>query len=227
MPDCFEPKIGVLPTAQQEIWPLLAPASRLSFVLYGGTAVALYFGHRISVDFDFFRSEPLDKRNVETSFAFMRIANTIQEDKDTLVVVVPMPSGTVKVSFFGGIAFGRINEPNQTKDSNVLVASIEDLLATKLKTILERAEAKDYRDISTMLSAGISLEKALGAFARMFGKDPGLPLRALGFFKDGDLHSLPKSDQNILRAARDRVSEIPDVPITYGSLAVALGDCSK
>jgi hypothetical protein len=227
MPDCFEPKIGVLPTAQQEIWPLLAPASRLSFVLYGGTAVALYFGHRISVDFDFFRSEPLSKRNVETSFAFMCTANTIQEDKDTLVVVVPMPSGTVKVSFFGGIAFGRINEPNQTKDSNVLVASIEDLLATKLKTILERAEAKDYRDISTMLSAGISLEKALGAFARMFGKDPGLPLRALGFFRDGDLPSLPKSDQNILRAARDRVSEIPDVPITFGSLAVALGDCNK
>ena len=128
-------------------------------------------------------------------------------------------------SVVGGIAFGRINEPNQTKDSNVLVASIEDLLATKLMTILERAEAKDYRDISTMLSAGISLEKALGAFARMFGKDPGLPLRALGFFKDGDLPSIPKSDQNIPRAARDRVSEIPDVPITYGSLAVALGDC--
>jgi hypothetical protein len=44
-------------------------------------------------------------------------------------------------------------------------------------------------------------------------------------FKDGDLPSIPKSDQNIPRAARDRVSEIPDVPITYGSLAVALGDC--
>ena len=34
------PKINILPSAQQEIWPLLAPASALSFVLYGGTAVA-------------------------------------------------------------------------------------------------------------------------------------------------------------------------------------------
>ena len=59
-------------------------------------------------------------------------------------------------------------------------------------------------------------EKALGAFTKMYGKDPGLPLRALGFFKDGDLPSLPKADQDILRAARDRVSEIPDVPIRYG-----------
>ena len=97
MPDCFEPKIGALPKAQQEIWSRLSPAPRLSFVLYGGTAVALYLGQRASVDFDFFRSSPLDKGEVETSFAFMRDAQTM-----------------------------------------------EDLLVTKLKAILDRAEAKDY-----------------------------------------------------------------------------------
>jgi hypothetical protein len=216
MPGCFEPKIDILPKAQQEIWPLLAPAPQLSFVLYGGTAVALYLGHRVSVDFDFFRSAPLDKKAIEKSFAFMRDAQTIQEDENTLVVVASMPSGPVKVSFFGGMTLGRINEPLRTKDSKLLVASMEDLLVTKLKAILDRAEAKDYRDISAILSTGISLEKALGAFAKIYGKDPGLPLRAMGYFKDGDLPSLPKTDQNIIRAARDRVSQIPEVPLIYG-----------
>ena len=75
--------------------------------------------------------------------------------------------------------------------------------------------------IKGMLSAGVSLEKALGGFAKMYGKDPGLPLRAMGFFKDGDLPSLPKSDQDTLRQARDRVLEIPEVAITGGSLAIA------
>jgi hypothetical protein len=117
-------------------------------------------------------------------------------------------------------------ESRRTNASKLLVASPEELLATKLKAILDRAEAKDYLDISAMLSAGISLERALGAFTKMYGKDPGLVLRALGYFKDGDLPSLPETDQDILRAARDRVAEIPDVSITYGSLAVALGDCS-
>jgi hypothetical protein len=219
MPGSFEPETEILPKAQQEIWPLLTPASGLSFVLYGGTAVALHLGHRISVDFDFFRTEPLDKKDIETSFTFMRAAQTIQEDENTLVVMSPMQSGPVKVSFFGGVTIGRINEPLRTSDATLLVASLEDLLVTKLKTIMDRAEAKDYRDISAMLSAGISLEKALGAFAKMYGKDPGLPLRAMGFFRDGDLPSLPKSDQDILRKARDRVSEIPDVAITHGSLA--------
>ncbi len=216
MPGCFEPKIDILPKAQQEIWPLLAPAPQLSFVLYAGTAVALYLGHRVSVDFDFFRSAPLDKKAIEKSFAFMRDAQTIQEDENTLVVVASMPSGPVKVSFFGGMTLGRINEPLRTKDSKLLVASMEDLLVTKLKAILDRAEAKDYRDISAILSTGISLEKALGAFAKIYGKDPGLPLRAMGYFKDGDLPSLPKTDQNIIRAARDRVSQIPEVPLIYG-----------
>jgi Nucleotidyl transferase AbiEii toxin, Type IV TA system len=219
MPDSFEPRTEILPKAQQEIWPLLAPAPRLSLVLYGGTAIALHLGHRISVDFDFFRTEPLNKNDIETSFTFVRNAQTIQEDESTLVVIAPMQSGSVKVSFFGGLDMGTINEPQRTNDTTLLVASLEDLLATKLKAIMDRAEAKDYRDISAMLSAGVSLETALGGFAKMYGKDPGLPLRAMGFFKDGDLPLLPKTDQDFLRSARDRVSEIPEVAITRGSLA--------
>ena len=213
MPERFDPKLDSLPKAQQEIWPLLAPARGLSFVLYGGTAAALYLGHRGSVDFDFFSAAPLDKGEIEASFAFMPAAQTVQEAENTLVVVATMPSGPVKVSFFGGVGLGRINEPLLTTDSTMLVASPDDLLATKLKAILDRAEAKDYQDISALLSAGYSLETALGAFAKMYGKDPGLPLRAIGFFKDGDLPSLPEPDRNILRAARDRVAAIPDVPL--------------
>jgi hypothetical protein len=96
------------------------------------------------------------------------------------------------------------------------VASPEDLLATKLKAILDRAEAKDYRDIAAMLSAGISLEKALGAFAKMYRSDAAIPLKALGFFKDGDLPSLSKDDQEMLSTARDRVRAVPKVNLRSG-----------
>jgi hypothetical protein len=221
MPDPFEPRIEILPPAQKEIWPQLAPAPGLSFVLYGGTAVALHLGHRVSIDFDFFKSEPLDKAKIESSFQFARNASTIQEEKNTLVLSVPMPSGPVKVSFFGGIGLGRINEPLRTRDLVLLVASPEDLLATKLKAILDRAEAKDYRDISAMLSAGVSLEKGLGVFAGNYRRDPALALKALGFFKDGDLPSLPKADQDLLRSARDRVSGVPEVRLLKGLLPAA------
>ena len=215
----LDARVDILPAAQQEIWPSLAAAPRLSFVLYGGTAVALHLGHRTSEDFDFFNAAPLSKRDIEESFPFMAQARTIQEDRNTLVVDAAMPAGPVKVSFFGGMTIGRINAPLRTRDGVLLVASLEDLLATKLKATLDRAEAKDYRDIAAMLSSGVSLERGLGAFAKMYGRDPGLVLRAIGFFRDGDLPSLPKGDQDVLRAARDRVAEIPDVAVSEGSLA--------
>jgi Nucleotidyl transferase AbiEii toxin, Type IV TA system len=216
MPDRFDPRIEILPPAQQEIWAQLAPAANLSFVLYGGTAVALYLGHRTSVDFDLFKAEPLEKSRIENGFEFVRGARTIQEDQNSLVVDVSLPSGHVKVSFFGGLDLGRINDPLRTSDNVLLVASLEDLLTTKLKAILDRAEAKDYRDIAAMLATGVSLEKALGAFAKMYRRDPGLPLRAMGFFNDGDLPSLPQADQKLLRAARDSVSEISEVKLLNG-----------
>ena len=217
MPVSFRPKIELLPKPQQEIWPQLAPARELSFVLYGGTAVALHLGHRRSLDFDFFRFEPLNKKALQ-ALAFMRDSQTIQEDENTIVVNAQFSAGPVKVSFFGGMNIGRINDPLLTEDSVLLVASLDDLLATKLKAILDRADAKDYRDIAAILSAGYSLEKALGAFKKIWNKDPVLPLKALAYFKDGDLPSLPKADQTLLCAARDRVKDIPEVVLKQGSL---------
>lgn len=55
----FSPRLDMLPDEQRTLWPELARVPK-SLVLYGGTAVAIRLGHRTSVDFDFFSSEPLD-----------------------------------------------------------------------------------------------------------------------------------------------------------------------
>jgi hypothetical protein len=148
----------------------------------------------------------------------------LQDTQDTLAVLAAMPSGSVKVSFFGGIGFGRVSEPLQTRDRTLLVASLDDLMATKLKATLDRAEARDYRDIAQMISAGVSLSTGLGAFKKMFKGEPSQVLRAIGYFRDGDLPTLAKSDQELLRRARDEVVEVPDVPVTFGPLAVPIGE---
>lgn len=218
MPRRFEPKLSILPAAQREIWPLLAPSPGLQFVLYGGTAVALQLGHRDSLDFDFFCSAPLNKEEVRAQFGFINGAAILQDAPNTLVVLIDMPSGSVKISFFGHIGFGRVNDPMPTTDGTMLVASLEDLLATKLKATLDRAEAKDYRDIAKMISAGVSLPHGLAAFKQMFGGEPAQALRAIGFFEDGDLRSLSAADRQILREARDRVGVLPDVPLKPGLL---------
>ncbi len=218
MPQRLEPKLDVLPAAQRELWTSLAPASRLNFVLYGGTAIALHLGHRESLDFDFFRAEPLDKDRIRAAFGFIGGAAILQDAPDTLVILAAMPSGAVKVSFFGGIGFGRVNDPLQTRDGIALVASLDDLMATKLKATLDRADAKDYRDIAEMISAGVSLPAGVSAFSAMFHGEPSQVLRSIGYFEDGDLETLVRSDRELLRNARDRIGELPEVVVKHGSL---------
>ncbi len=218
MPQRLDPKLDVLPAAQRELWPRLAPATDLNFVLYGGTAIAIHLGHRESLDFDFFSSEPLDKDRIREAFGFISGAIVLQDVPDTLVVIVQMQSGAVKISFFGNIGFGRVNDPLQTEDGVLLVASLDDLMATKLKATLDRAEAKDYRDIAEMISGNVSLPLGLSAFEKMFGGEPAQVLRALGYFADGDLPTLDKADRDLLRRARDSVAQLPDVSVKRGGL---------
>jgi hypothetical protein len=218
MPQRLDPKLSILPKSQREIWPDLAPARRLGFVLYGGTAIALQLGHRESLDFDFFRSEPLDKDRVRAEIHFMDRAAILQDTPDTLVVLADKPAGSVKVSFVGGFSFGRVNDPLETSDGTLLVASLDDLLATKLKAVLDRADAKDYRDIAQMISSGVSLPAGLSAFKEMFNGEPAQVLRAIGYFGDGDLTTLSAADRKVLGDARDRVRELPEVHLKPGLL---------
>jgi hypothetical protein len=226
MPQRLDPKFDVLPAAQLQIWNALAAAPRLGFVLYGGTAIALHLGHRRSIDFDFFRSDPLDKNQIRAEFAFVKGAAVLQDTPDTQVILAETPAGLVKISFFGSIGFGRVDNPVLTRDGVLLVASLNDLMATKLKATLDRAEAKDYRDIAAMISAGASLSAGLGAFKQMFNGEPAQILRAIGYFKDGDLNTLSQADQQLLRSARDSVDLLPDVPLKSLSLSAPFGENS-
>jgi hypothetical protein len=188
----------------------------LKFVLYGGTAIALHLGHRESLDFDFFRAGPLDKDQIRAGFQFFRGAAVLQDAPDTLVILADEPAGSVKVSFFGGIGFGRVNDPLPTCDGTLLVASLDDLMATKLKATLDRAEAKDYRDIAAMICAGVSLAAGLSAFKQMFDGEPAQVLRSIGYFEDGDLDTLSATDRNVLRSARDHIGILPEVHLKPG-----------
>lgn len=214
----------VLPPAQQRLWPELRSAPALGFVLYGGTAIALRLGHRHSVDFDFFSEEPLDRQAIKAAFAFMARSVTLQDQDNAWVVLAPCdnaPGEHVKVSFFGMIAFGRVGEPDATDDGVLQVASFDDLMATKVKVVLQRAEAKDYRDIAAMIRAGVGLARGLASARLLFGPNfqPSESLKALVYFNDGDLQTLPADEKSTLVDAVKAVRDLPEVALQAKRLA--------
>jgi hypothetical protein len=148
----------------------------------------------------------------------MESAQTLQDAPNTLVVSVHSATGQTKLSFFGGISISRINEPSPTADRTLLVASAEDLLATKLKAILDRAEAKADVNIAALLQAGVSLERSLAGFAQMFKGEPASVLRAIGYFEDGDLRDLNAADRELLTRSRDAVGPLPAMSVQPGLL---------
>jgi hypothetical protein len=68
----------------------------LPFYLAGGTALALQWGHRTSVDLDFFSSEQFDKNTLLRTIALTNVT-VISEERETLHLHI----NATKVSFLG------------------------------------------------------------------------------------------------------------------------------
>lgn len=203
----MKPHLEVLAPAQRELWDEDARAIPAGWVLYGGTAIALRLGHRRSVDFDFFSDLPLDEDELRRAVPCLRTAQVLHRAPNTLDVSVPFSTGEVKVSFFGGIGFGRVSQPDLA-DNGIEVAGALDLLAIKLKVLLQRVEAKDYVDIDVLLRSGLSLSEGLSAAAALFplAMNPIDAAKALAWFKDGHLETrLPEGTKRALTLASSSI----------------------
>ena len=218
----FAPRLDALPKSQQILWPELAQTPR-HFVLYGGTALALRLCHRQSVDFDFFSDQKFDPEKLRKQLPMLNGAKILDSQANTLTVLIER-NGPVKLSFFGGLTFGRVCDPEWTSDNAVRVASPLDVGALKMNAILSRSEAKDYLDIYALMKNGLKLPELLGA-ARALHEDmnPMIPLRALSYFEDGDLPSLPSEIKESLAEAAGAacVGEIPVIAKLPGGLLPA------
>ena len=207
----FEPRLNALPDGQRQLWPQLRQVPE-HFVLYGGTALALRLAHRISQDFDFFSALPFHPEALQGQLPFAMGAEVIQKAENTLTIRTQGKDG-VRLSFFGGLTFGQMDIPDQCPDNDVSLAGTKDLLATKINTVYQRAEAKDYLDIDALLRTGLTLAFGLACARAIYRAafNPMLPLKALTFFEDGDLPTLPGEVKRRLIHAVEAVGELPTV----------------
>src|SRR5271157_4557228 len=129
----FVPNLGTLPQAQQTLWAELGGTPG-GFVLYGGTALALRLGHRQSEDFDFFSNKPFHPDSLRDSIPYLKHAEMTQFQDDTLTALVDR-NGPVKLSFFGSLGIRRAQDPDIAEENGIQIASLLDLLASKLRTV--------------------------------------------------------------------------------------------
>ena len=214
----MNPHLEILPEAQKWLWPQLAEMEE-GFVLYGGTAIALRFAHRQSVDFDFFGTAKFDPLQFREKHRFLSETKVIQMEANTLTLHAPTPYGVVNVSIFGGLAMGRAGTPDVCPGNGVRLASPLDLAVQKLKVIQVRSEAKDYIDLDCLLDNGVILEEAIGAAESLY---PGFPslwaLKALCYHEDGNISTI---DNGIKARLKERAIQFKG-PVQMPRISEAL-----
>jgi len=209
MPEILSPRLDILPQSQRVLWDELV-STPPSFALYGGTALALRLGHRISVDFDFFSNEPFDPDHLLRDVPYLRGAEPIQVEANTLTCRLDR-NGPVLVSFFGALGLGQVLPHDRAEGGSIAIASLLDLAGTKAAVIQKRAEVKDYLDIDALLGNGVELATILAAGSVVYGRrfNPLITVKALSYFND--VPKLPAAAQRRLLAsvARIDVSALP------------------
>jgi hypothetical protein len=195
----LEPILTILPPPQLQLWAEL-DATPQHFTLYGGTALALRFGHRASADFDFFSNQPFEPDHLLQSIPYLKEAEPVQIAPNTLKCRVER-GGPVLISFFGNLRLGQVAPRDQVRGRRLWVASALDVAGTKAAVVQKRAEAKDYVDIDLLLQQGVDLPTALAAGQAIYGCsfNPLITLKALSYFDD--LPALPVDVKTRLRTA--------------------------
>jgi len=179
------------------------------FSLVGGTALALRYGHRKSVDLDLFSSSEFDTDIVIAALekAFPITYKHISTNSIGIFGYIDdVKIDLVKYHFHPIIA-------PIVEEEDIRFLSSEDIMAMKVNAILRRGVKKDFWDIAELLEH-FSVEEVIDNYTKKYPNQM-LPIsipRALIYFDDADASDDPvclkeQTWSGIKRKIRDKVDD--------------------
>ena len=152
----------ILNDDQMSLLPVIREFKR-EYYLVGGTAIALYLGHRRSIDFDLFKFSMISaKKNVEKlsrSNVNFTITRNVTEQLNLI-------ANNVKMTFF--------QYPFQIEAKNdfekvIRIPDLLDLAAMKAYALGRRSKWKDYVDLYFLLNDKFTLQQIIDRAIMIFG----------------------------------------------------------
>jgi predicted nucleotidyltransferase component of viral defense system len=175
-----------VPKPVNDLLARLAPREELrEFALGGGTSLALRFGHRSSVDLDFFTTSEFSPDDL---FASLKInpATIVRQATNSLTV----DANGVKLDLLRH-AYPLI-EPVECLEG-IRFISLPDLAAMKLNAIANRGSKKDFYDLFELV-IHFSLQTMIDFFTRKYeSSDAFTVIRSLAWFEDAEAEPDPVS----------------------------------
>lgn len=165
--------------------PLLADTR-----LVGGTALALQYGHRNSVDLDFFGKVEDDNAALQAMLASAGDLKIISEQKN---IKCYMLDG-IKLDIVN-YAYSWIDSP--IVDGGITLASPKDIAAMKINAIEGRGSKKDFIDLYYLLHH-YTLREILDFYSMKYPEHSEFrAIMSITYFADADFQASPKMFSNV------------------------------
>ncbi len=177
---------GIDPQTLATMKTLAGVAFVSKYYLAGGTALALYLGHRVSYDLDFFSQSPASPEEIRNQLVKDNQLEIFQNDQGTFNGIL----AATKLSFF--VYPYSLIEP-LAQFENVKVASLADITCMKLEALASRGVKRDFIDMYFLLQDR-SLQSALDLFQKKYAQQNislSHILKSLVYFEDADPEPMP------------------------------------
>lgn len=177
----------ILPRETARAWERIAPVLPAGCRLAGGTALAVHLRHRRSRDLDFFYDDPdLDLAALERRLSSLGSFAVSMRAPGTLNAVLE----GAKIQLLD--AHEQIDLDAPEEHAGILVASLADVFAMKVKAIGDRGELRDYFDLERIEElTDRRFEEGIGLYMTRYEVPPEHPsiahiVEALGYLDDVD-----------------------------------------
>ena len=133
------------------------------FYLVGGTALALYYGHRLSVDLDLFSTTKFENESIIKALE-KNIKGFAYRNSNNPIGVFGFIDN-VKVDLVNYYHHKMIAEP--IVEDGIRLYNLKDILAMKIAAILKRGVKKDFWDIAELLQH-FTVQDCIDCYTRKF-----------------------------------------------------------
>ncbi len=169
---------------------LMAEPLFASVRLVGGTALALQYGHRCSIDLDFFGTFDTDAETVKD---ILRKYGTLQVIKESHPIKLYVLDG-VKVDIVD-YKYDWIDRA--VEENGLRLASPKDIAAMKVNAIEGRGTKKDFIDMYFLLQH-YTLDEILSFYQKKYPEHSVFrALMSLAYFEDADPQFMPRMFSSI------------------------------
>lgn len=176
----------ILPDTLELLKILSAQPEMEGLRLVGGTALALHYGHRQSVDLDFFGKISVSQDEILDMVS--KIGDYVVNNHSTSIL--QMTVNGIKVDIVDYSRYEWIASP--VIEEGIVLASPPDIAAMKVNAIEGRGSRKDFVDIYVLLQK-YSIKEILSFYSQKYPNYSIFrALLSLSYFDDAEAQAMPR-----------------------------------